>query len=192
MECMMFGISIVLIATLTTASPIINEFMPAPSSGAEWVELYNPYDTPIDLAGWRIDDDTPGGVQHVIPGGTQIAARSLLVITLGTSILNNTGADAVTLLAADGSTSSRIDYTAAVVGQSRARQPDAQHTWAWSNPSPGGWNAGVPPPTITPTPSTTPTSAPSTTPTSAPSTTPTSAPSTTPTSAPSTTPTSAP
>ena len=56
---------ICLIALLAASAPpliyaagtiVINEIMPAPASGNEWVELYNPGTTPIDISGWKIDD----------------------------------------------------------------------------------------------------------------------------------------
>jgi hypothetical protein len=71
-----------------TADPpavLINEFMPAPASGPEWVEIVNCGDTPLDVSGWRIDDDTPGGSQTTIPSDTIIPPYSLLVIELKTS-----------------------------------------------------------------------------------------------------------
>jgi hypothetical protein len=45
-------------AIVTSAPPapqiLINEFMPRPSSGPEWVELFNPNPVDIDLSGWKI------------------------------------------------------------------------------------------------------------------------------------------
>lgn len=38
-------------------SILINEVMPAPSSGPEYVELYNASDRMVDVGGWRIDDE---------------------------------------------------------------------------------------------------------------------------------------
>src|SRR5262245_34050864 len=83
-----------------SSSPIvlINEFMPRPSSGPEWVELFNPNPFDVDLGGWKIDDDTIGGPQTTIGAGTLIPANGLLVISLSTSILNDSGTDAAQLL----------------------------------------------------------------------------------------------
>jgi hypothetical protein len=40
---------------------IINEFMFSPATGAaEWVELFNPTDTPVNLRGWTISDRSGG------------------------------------------------------------------------------------------------------------------------------------
>jgi hypothetical protein len=68
---------------LSTSSPaiLINEFMPKPSSGAEWVELYNPNPFDVDIGGWKIDDDTIGGSQTTIGAGTLLPANGLLVVS---------------------------------------------------------------------------------------------------------------
>jgi len=49
--------------TTTTTIPIgavvvINEFVSDPSSGEEWIELYNKGDTDANLTGWTIEDNT--------------------------------------------------------------------------------------------------------------------------------------
>ena len=46
---------------------LINEFMPAPTPGhEEWLELYNPGESAVDISGWKIDDDTPVSYTHLI------------------------------------------------------------------------------------------------------------------------------
>ena len=50
-----------MLALVLSLTILINEVMPAPASGPEWVELYNPSAAAIAVGGWRIDDDTPGG-----------------------------------------------------------------------------------------------------------------------------------
>ncbi|MFQ3634040.1 lamin tail domain-containing protein, partial [Roseiflexus sp.] len=129
--------------TCAAAAPtaIINEFMPAPASGPEWVEIVNSSDAPLDVGGWRIDDDTPGGPQTVIPPGVIVPPYGLFVITLSTHILNNTGSDAVTLIDAFGAVVDVAPYTAATVGKSFARIPDGSGIWVKGEPSPGEWNA---------------------------------------------------
>src|SRR5689334_18891591 len=58
------------VAIVTSAPPtpqiLINEFMPRPSSGSEWVELFNPNPVDIDLSGWKIDDNTISAPQTAI------------------------------------------------------------------------------------------------------------------------------
>ncbi|PMP82271.1 MAG: hypothetical protein C0184_07045, partial [Chloroflexus aggregans] len=78
-------------------SVLINEVMHYPSTGAEWVELYNSGALPIDLSGWRIDDATIGGLHTIIAEGTIIPPGDLLVVELSNPILNNNDPDQVQL-----------------------------------------------------------------------------------------------
>ena len=71
-----------MLGILMWLSILINEVAPAPSSGSEYVELYNPSDRIVDVGGWRIDDDTPGGTVTIIAAGTTIAPQQLIVIAL--------------------------------------------------------------------------------------------------------------
>lgn len=49
--------------------PIINELMPNPQGAdtAEWIELHNPFDAPLDLGGWSLRS---GSRHYVFPNGT--------------------------------------------------------------------------------------------------------------------------
>ena len=119
---------------------LINEVMPAPASGPEWVELYNPSDAAIDVGGWRIDDDTPGGTQTTIAAGSVVPARGYLVVPLSSAILNNTG-DSVTLIDADGSTIDAVAFGAMRSTESYGRRTDGAAEWLKSAPSAGTSNA---------------------------------------------------
>ena len=80
---------------------VINEFSmaPNPSTDGEWVELYNPTATAIDISGLYIDDvANGGGAPKVIPAGTIIAAHGYYVMTFASGFLNNTGAESVRYL----------------------------------------------------------------------------------------------
>ncbi|MBI2774104.1 MAG: lamin tail domain-containing protein [Chloroflexi bacterium] len=79
----------------------INEFLmaPNPSGNGEWVELYNPTSSAIDISGLYIDDVAGGGgAPRQIPAGTTIAARSRWVMDIPSGFLNNTGAESVRYL----------------------------------------------------------------------------------------------
>src|SRR5690349_12326468 len=76
-------------AHAATANILINEFMPAPSSGAEWVELFNPTGEAIAIGGWKIVDDTLSHTQTIISANTTLPPNGLLVVFLSTNILNN-------------------------------------------------------------------------------------------------------
>ncbi len=162
----------------SSSSPtvLINEFMPNPSSGSEWVELFNPGASIVDLSGWKIDDEVIGGspAPTTIASGVAIPPNGLLVISLAANILNNTGSDVVRLLdPADGTVDSRA-YSGTSVGESYARVPDGGTSWLKGPPSPDQWNSPPGPsplPTSTPTITSSPTAAPSSTPSPSPTAT---------------------
>ncbi|HEX9440076.1 MAG TPA: lamin tail domain-containing protein, partial [Roseiflexaceae bacterium] len=114
-----FGLLVLQAPIARSSAPVvlINEFMPRPSSGAEWVELFNPSPFDVDVSCWKIDDDTIGGSQTTIPEGTIIPANGLLVVALTTNILNDSGSDAAQLLDGGGSMVDRHDYSSASAGQ---------------------------------------------------------------------------
>src|SRR6476661_1476828 len=89
-------------AALSSSSVVlISEFMPntgADLTTPEWVELFNPNPFSVDVAGWKIVDDTISHPQTTIGAGSVMLPNSLLVVFLTTNILNNTGSDAVQLL----------------------------------------------------------------------------------------------
>ncbi|MCX7569940.1 lamin tail domain-containing protein [Tumebacillus sp. DT12] len=83
----------------TVANILINEILPAPSKKytKEFVELYNPGTTAVDLSGWKIDDIQNGGsAAYTIPAGTTIAAGGYYVYQ-PSSVFNNAGDDVVLL-----------------------------------------------------------------------------------------------
>ncbi|HEX6499412.1 MAG TPA: lamin tail domain-containing protein [Micromonosporaceae bacterium] len=78
----------------------INEFLMAPSSGGtEWVELYNPTSSTVDVSGYYIDDVAGGGGSpKQIPAGTTIPAGGRWVMDFSSGFLNNTGSESVRFL----------------------------------------------------------------------------------------------
>lgn len=129
-----------MLALILWASILINEVLPAPSSGPEWVELYNTSATAVDVSGWRIDDDTPGGTQTTIPAGSVIAPNAVLAVAITTAILNNTG-DSAVLLDASGAQVDRIDFGVLKSSESMARIPDGATFIIKGAPSIGALNA---------------------------------------------------
>ncbi|TCJ22298.1 lamin tail domain-containing protein [Nocardioides jejuensis] len=72
----------------------VNEFLPAPSTGNEWIELYNPTNVAVDVSGYYVDDlANGGGSPKVIPAGTVIPAGGRWVYEFASGFLNNTGTD---------------------------------------------------------------------------------------------------
>ncbi len=82
----------------------INEVLMAPASpGNEWVELYNPTGSSVDVSGYYIDDVAAGGgAPKAIPGGTVIPAGGRWVFEFASGFLNNTGAESVRFLSGSG------------------------------------------------------------------------------------------
>ena len=96
----------------------INEVVPY-GSAADWIELYNPYDHPIDISGYYLSDNPDRPRKWQFPQGTMIEARGYRVVTAGDDRLeeiplhasfglNQTTGEAVVLTAPDGRT--RIDH----------------------------------------------------------------------------------
>lgn len=78
----------------------VNEFLMAPSGTAtEWVELYNPTASTVDVSGLYIDDVAGGGGSpKLIPAGTTIPAGGRWVMDIPSGFLNNTGSESVRFL----------------------------------------------------------------------------------------------
>ncbi|MBT4120886.1 MAG: PKD domain-containing protein [Candidatus Magasanikbacteria bacterium] len=72
----------------TTSGLIINEFVSDPVSGEnEWIEIYNPTTSSIDLTGWKLYD----GMGSIASPTSTIEAGGFFVIELSSSKLNNSG-----------------------------------------------------------------------------------------------------
>jgi len=83
---------------------IINEIEQNPTgtdSGNEWVELYNPTGSAVDLSGWELWT-THGIVEtYVFPSGTLIDPGGYLVITFSSQFLDNEDESVILLDASD-------------------------------------------------------------------------------------------
>lgn len=88
---------------LTAGQVVINEILPAATSGVDWVELYNTTDNTLDLSYCYIDDIAGGGGSPIqIAAGTTIAPHGFW--TMDRSSYFNNGGDDVRLLLDDAST----------------------------------------------------------------------------------------
>lgn len=96
----------------------INEFLPQPSVGEEWVELYNPTSEVIDIGGWQIDDVEGGSTPYTISSGSLINPGQYRVFSFSAK-LNNAG-DSVRLLQ-NAVVIDEFIYTQSVVDQTWAR-----------------------------------------------------------------------
>ncbi len=142
----------------------LNEFLPAPKNVDfngdgeanlldEYIELYNPHDSPLSLDGWMLDDGEGGSRPWRLPGGTIIGARDFLLFFRSETgvVLNNDGDD-VRLISPDGQVIDAFTYLEAQWDQPWSRTVDGSGGWTiLYPPSPGGPNI-APPPTPTPWP----------------------------------------
>src|SRR3989338_1408943 len=110
----------------TTPQLKINEFIPNPNSGEEWIEIYNSGASTADLIGWKLFDAV-GAI--AAPTGT-IEAGGFFVVELFSSKLNNTGGDSVILKDTTDTTIDSVSYGEAAKGNSIARSVDGAGSFA--------------------------------------------------------------
>jgi hypothetical protein len=73
---------------------------PQTAYSTEWIELYNPTSSSIDIGGLYLDDLAGGGgAPKQIPAGMTIGPGGHYVIEFGSGFLNNTGSESVRYLA---------------------------------------------------------------------------------------------
>lgn len=88
---------------------VINELLPHPSTGSEWVELYNPTGQTVDLTGWQLKD-AANNTFGTMPAS--IAIGSYAIIT-DANVLNNSGTETVTLLDSANAVQDSVSYNGA-------------------------------------------------------------------------------
>ncbi len=142
-----------------SSSIAINEFMPHPAGGSDWVELYNFGSTDIDLTNWQLNDGT--SAMKTLSG--TLAAGQFLTVEVSNR-LNNSG-DNIILL---DNTAGQVDSTSYAsdpgTDKSIGRLPDGTGGFAvltqTTKGSTNGQASAMPSPTSTPTPQPTTTSLP--------------------------------
>ncbi|MBU2542114.1 lamin tail domain-containing protein [Patescibacteria group bacterium] len=110
----------------TTIELKINEFVPNPSSGNEWIEIYNPTTSSVDLAGWKLFD----AVGEIATPTSTIDGLGFFVVELSSSKLNNTGGDSVILKDSNDTIIDSISYVNVTKGNSIARSVDGAGSFA--------------------------------------------------------------
>src|SRR5262245_32753586 len=106
---------------------------------AEWVELYNPGDTELDLHGYALTSDLDTPLLGVLPPASLLPAHGYLVVepeTLGFDLAKEAGV--LGLARPDGTWIDRIAYGEQETDFSASREPDGSDLWVieW-HPTPG-------------------------------------------------------
>ncbi len=137
---------------------VINELMPHPSPGSDWVELFNPTSQIIDLSNWKLFDSTSS--MKTLSGSINPNSFSYFDVY---NRLTNAG-DTITLKDPSGQDIDSYNYTADPgINISLGRSPDGENWQVLNVSSKGSPNS---PPSPTPTPSPNPSPSPSSSPTS--------------------------
>jgi hypothetical protein len=121
----------------------LSEIMACPSSGTEWVELYNPTTQDFTLTNWRITDES--GTSKLLSGLVQ--AQKWAVFSWTGSLLNNSG-DSFTISTSSNQIISQISYDGCTAGQSLVFVLDQGSTttgkWVATTPTPAAENSAPP------------------------------------------------
>ena len=137
---------------------VINEVMSAPLDGDfDFIEIYNPGLTEVDMSGFVLQDEKGESEQYVMPEGTTIAPGAVVLFTQvkeGNSDgsfgfgLGSKG-DKVTFLDNKGDLIDEVELPAMEDGTSYARTADGATTWAVTTaPTPGESNGAAPAPSL--------------------------------------------
>jgi hypothetical protein len=120
--------------------------------GGDWVELYNPGDEPVVVAGWKLKDDKDDH-QYVLPAETKIGAKGFLLVYGKTTAVPPPPLmmsfalgddDAVRLFQPDGQLVDIADWKLgeAKAGESFGRYPDGTGPYyVLAPPTPGAPNS---------------------------------------------------
>lgn len=121
----------------TTATIRLSEFMPNPSEGSEWVELFNYGSSIYDVIDWKIDDEPGKSSPSTLDENTLISPGQYKVFQISNK-LNNSG-DTLRLLKPDGSEFEKVDFGSSTKDTSFAR--DSGGKWGETlTPTPGSAN----------------------------------------------------
>jgi|GEM_PF-1113327 len=110
---------------------IINEILPAPSANeTEWLELFNPTEETVSLAGWQLSDAS--NKIFTVPDDVVMAPNDYLVFSKSqTKISLNNDGDILTLLNTVGEIIDEMTYTKTKPNFSLARNNASE--WQWTS-----------------------------------------------------------
>src|SRR3989344_1914542 len=137
---------------------VINELLPTPSSGNDWVELYNPSQNDIDVSGWILDDEGTSSDMLKIPDNTIIVKQSFKLFYVS----NRLNKDGDTIYLNNGTSElDKYQYISSETDVSFGRYSDGSISWNTCSPTPESANSNcevIVDPTPTPTPDPSPSS----------------------------------
>ncbi|OGY25164.1 MAG: hypothetical protein A2Z11_00055 [Candidatus Woykebacteria bacterium RBG_16_43_9] len=115
-----------------TSYPTLSEIFPNPTKGGkEWVELYNPNSSTVDLTGWKLVD----AANHSKTLSGSVAAKSYKVFEYSSGWLNN-GGDILSLVNPSGKLAEKYSFGSSERGEAFAK--DATGKWrTTTTPTPG-------------------------------------------------------
>ncbi|MDH4330765.1 MAG: lamin tail domain-containing protein, partial [Candidatus Moranbacteria bacterium] len=128
---------------------VLNEFMPDPAQGNEWVELYNNGSHPVDVSHWFVTDEMgPDShtrtidADHTNTEDTIIEPKGWLVIQNYDSFYLNNDGDTIKLFNAQGELMDSYTFGEKEIsrGKTIARDPDGTGEWKDPIPTPGKKN----------------------------------------------------
>ncbi len=112
----------------------------------DWVELYNPTSSPVNVGGWTVSATTGLKLVYMIPGNTMLQSKQFMVLTYGPMWFPHAGA----VIQLKNSTGSVIDQTPPLTdfqgsGSSWQRMYDGYETgsssdWVYKTATPGSSN----------------------------------------------------
>lgn len=129
-------------ADIDPAIVVLSEFLPNPegSDDAEFIELHNTSDHPIELVGLKLDDEEGGSHPYTIPDGIIAPADGYIVFGRAQTklALNNTG-DTVRMIKPNGEILDAVEYNTLPEGTSYAKNENREW-YATGTPTPGRKN----------------------------------------------------
>ena len=128
----------------------LNELVALPSSGEDWIELYNTSGSTLDLSGWMLTD-TYGEGASLLDEGVTVGPRAWLVLyatgegdaasEVGFKLSSH--GETVVLLDRDGLVVDAVSYPPLEEDEGYAREADGVGSWAvTTSPTQGSANGG--------------------------------------------------
>ncbi|MBI3914992.1 MAG: lamin tail domain-containing protein [Chloroflexi bacterium] len=105
--------------------------MPKPQAGAEYIELYNPTNLPVDISGWQLKHAVGNSAQgYIIPANTMLASRAFKLFPQSeTKIDLSDKVGAVQLLTPDNQLADEKSYEGPQFDQAQSRSVDGGGVW---------------------------------------------------------------